>query len=75
MPKDREACGRCSMSVAVDVANLEHDDDDGRVERDPYGDDRIEVEETQLRTLSPDGWIAGVSSRIDDAVSRLTWGR
>ena len=74
MAKDREACGRCSTSVAVDVANLDRGDDE-RAERDPYGEERIEVDEDQLRTLSPDGWISGLSSRLDDAMSRFTWQR
>lgn len=74
MAKDREACGRCSMSVAADLVNGDRDPDE-RAERDPYGEDRIEVDEDQLRLLSPDGWIAGVSSRLDDAAERLVWGR
>ena len=72
MAKDREACGRCSASVVVESATAERDPDE-RAERDPFGEERIEVEERQLRTLSPDGWIARVSSRLDDAVGRFTW--
>lgn len=70
MAKEREACGRCSVSVAVEAAT------DPEADRsDPFGEERIEVEEGQLRTLSPDGWIAGLSSRIDDVGQRLIWGR
>lgn len=74
MAKDREACGRCSMSVAVDVANTDRDDDE-RAERNPYGENRIEVDEDRLRTLTPDGWITGLSSRIDAMAQRLIWRR
>ncbi|QFU81440.1 hypothetical protein [Natronorubrum aibiense] len=72
MTTDREACGRCSMSVAVDVANSDRDADE-RADRDPYGDARIEVDETQLRTLSPSAWLEGLSSRLDDVANRLIW--
>lgn len=68
MAKEREACGRCSTSVAVEAAA------DGE-SRDPYGEERIEVEADELRTLSPDGWISRLSGRIDGAVERFTWGR
>lgn len=75
MATDREACGRCSMSVAVDVANGDRDDDDERTEREPYGQNRIEVAERELKILSPDGWIAGLSSRLNDAAQRAIWRR
>lgn len=74
MAKDREACGRCSASVAVESVTADRDADE-RAERDPFGEERIEVEERELRTLSPDGWIARVSSRLDEAAQRITWGR
>lgn len=74
MAKEREACGRCSMSVAVDVSNVDRDADE-RADRNPYGEGRIEVEENQLRAMTPDGWIAGVSRRLDAAAKRLVWGR
>lgn len=74
MSNDREACGRCSMSVAVDVANEDQDDDE-RTDRNPYEAGCIEVDETELKTLSPDGWIAGLSSRLNDAAQRAIWRR
>lgn len=72
MSKDREACGRCSMSVAVDVANGDRDAE-ARADRDPYGEERIEVDEDQLRNFSPDGWISRLSSRFDDVAQRFVW--
>lgn len=62
------------MTVAVDAAHGEWADDE-RVDSDPYAGDRIELEENQLRTLSPGGWLVGLSSRVDDAVARFTWER
>ncbi|WP_137288961.1 hypothetical protein [Natronorubrum halophilum] len=74
MAKDREACGRCSMTIAVDAANGDRDADE-RATCDPYGEERIEVGENQLRTLSPGGWIASLSSRLDDVAQRVIWRR
>ncbi|OIB56760.1 hypothetical protein [Natrialba sp. SSL1] len=73
MARKREACGRCSMSVAVEAAQTEQSDTD-RATQDPYGDARIEVEESTLRRLSPDGWLSGVSTRVSERVRQLTWG-
>ncbi|SDJ43891.1 hypothetical protein [Natronorubrum texcoconense] len=74
MAKNREACGRCSMSVATEVANADRSAEE-RADRDPYGEHRIEVDEDQLRTFSPGAWLSGVSSRLDDAAQRVIWGR
>ncbi|ADD04436.1 uncharacterized protein Nmag_0852 [Natrialba magadii ATCC 43099] len=73
MARKREACGRCSMSVAVEAAQSEQSDRD-RADRDPYGEARIEVEESALRRLSPDGWLSGLSTRVSERVRQLTWG-
>lgn len=73
MTNDREACGRCSMSTAVDVASAGREDEDG-VDRDPFGEERIEVDERALRTVSPAAWLSGVSDRLSSTVDRLTWG-
>lgn len=74
MGKDREACGRCSMSVAVDVANADTDEE-GQSDRDPYGEARIEVEADELRTVSPGAWLSGIAGRLDDAAQRFVWGQ
>ncbi|MFC7069888.1 hypothetical protein [Halobaculum lipolyticum] len=63
---EREACGRCSMTTVVDAT------DDG--ERDPYGDDRIELADDDLRRVSPSAWLGGAVSRLDDLATRLTYG-
>ncbi|NGM67921.1 hypothetical protein G6M89_02650 [Natronolimnobius sp. AArcel1] len=66
MATDREACGRCSMSTAVDVANAGRDDDE-RSERDPYGDER------DLRMVSPGYWLLRLTDRAHRAVTRFVW--
>ncbi len=70
MAKDTEACGRCSMTVVVDAV-----DDEEQAHEDPFGDDRIEVEERQLERASPEAWFGRVSARVDRVVSRFAWGR
>jgi hypothetical protein len=67
--KESEACGRCAMSSAVSAAT------DDETDRDPFGGDRIEVEESDLRKVSPSAWLGGVKRRLDDLATRLTYGR
>ncbi|AXG05459.1 hypothetical protein DU500_02860 [Haloplanus rubicundus] len=69
--KETETCGRCAMSSVVGVASA---DDEGD-ERDPYAGARIEVDERQLRAVSPAAWLARVKRRIDEYATRLTYGR
>ncbi|WP_323172241.1 hypothetical protein [Natrialba sp. PRR66] len=73
MARDREACGRCSTSIVVDAAQGDQHDGE-RGGRNPYGDARIEVDDTQLRRFSPDGWVSRVASELDAVVRRFTWG-
>lgn len=73
MERTREACGRCSMSTTVDVANAGRDDE-GRAERDPFGDERIEVDERELQVVSPGAWLSSIGDRIGARVDRITWG-
>ncbi|AAV47378.1 hypothetical protein BDK61_0541 [Haloarcula quadrata] len=71
MAKDTEACGRCSMSVVVDAV----DENEGEKPHDPFGDDRIEVDQQDIERVSPEVWMGRLSTRIDEAVSRYVWGR
>jgi hypothetical protein len=76
MAKNTEACGRCSMTVVVDAVNEEPEEPAESVEsRDPFAGERIEVDERDLERISPEAWMARVSSRIDEAVTRFSWGR
>ncbi|WP_122089867.1 hypothetical protein [Halalkalicoccus subterraneus] len=64
--KNTEACGRCSVTSVVDLT-------DGR---DPYGGDRIEVEETEVRRLSMHHVAASRAKAWFDSVGeRLVYGR
>ncbi|RCU47222.1 hypothetical protein DU504_07845 [Haloplanus salinus] len=69
--KDTETCGRCAMSSVVGVASADDEDD----ERDPYAGARIEVDERQLRAVSPAAWLGRLKRRLDDYATRFTYGR
>jgi|AntDeeMetagen285_2_1112576.scaffolds.fasta_scaffold00018_10 hypothetical protein len=68
--RESEACGRCSMSTVVDTVA-----DEEAAERDPFGEDRIEVEEEELQRVSPDAWIARFTTRLNEIARWLTYGR
>lgn len=58
------------MSTVVDTVA-----DDEAAERDPFGDERIEVEEAELQRVSPDAWISRFTTRLNEIARRLTYGR
>lgn len=72
------------MSTVVDAATADDDvttvDDDAapdgerRASRNPYGEAHIEVDEDELRAVSPSAWFGGVVSRLDDWARRLAYG-
>lgn len=66
--KKTEACGRCSMSTVVDTA-VDNED------RDPFGEERIEVDDEEFRRVSPAVWLSNVGRRLDEAVRKFTYGR
>lgn len=69
-----EACGRCSMSTVVGaVANDQSPEE--RAERDPFAGDRIEVDESSLRRVSPGGYLGELKERIDEIGRRLAYGK
>ena len=68
--RESEACGRCSMSAVVDTVS-----DEEAAERDPFGDERIEVEDDEIRRVSPDAWMGRLTTRLNDLARRLTYGR
>ncbi len=72
--KEREACGRCAMT-SVTGMTMGDRDDEGTADRDPFGGSRIEVSDADLRRASPAAWLGGVVERIDEAATRLTYGR
>jgi hypothetical protein len=63
---DAELCGRCAMSSVSGAMEDDHD---------PFDGDRIEVDEGELRKVSPSVVLGRVKSRIDSVVTKLTYGR
>lgn len=68
--KQAESCGRCAMSTVVDTATNGEESD-----RDPFGSERIEVEESELRRITPGAWMSRVTAKLDRIVQKLTYGR
>jgi hypothetical protein len=64
--EDKELCGRCAMSSVSGV--MEEDPD-------PFEGERIEVEEDELRKISPSVLLGRAKHRIDSVVAKLTYGR
>jgi len=54
------------MTTVVDAAD---------VSGDPFGDGRIEVEESSMRRVTPAAWMGKLTGRLNDAVRRLTYGK
>lgn len=68
-----EACGRCSMSTVVDA--VDDDEQAESAERDPFGEKRIEIDDDQLRRVSPAAWMARLTTRLNELAQKLTYGR
>jgi hypothetical protein len=62
------------MSSVVDVS-ADGKGDDERATRDPFAGSRIEVDESQLRAVSPAAWLVDLKGRLDETMSRLIYGR
>ncbi|MFB6154640.1 MAG: hypothetical protein ABEJ22_02020 [Haloferacaceae archaeon] len=62
------------MSTVVD-ASASGKDDEERSRNDPFGDERIEVSDSELRAVSPSAWLEGVRDRLDSVATRFTYGR
>ncbi|PSQ09156.1 hypothetical protein BRC95_01580 [Halobacteriales archaeon QS_5_68_33] len=74
MTKETETCGRCSMTSVVDA--VEADDEGEATDRDPLGEDRIEVPETEMRKAAAPAVLAGrVKRKLDAFATRFTYGR
>jgi hypothetical protein len=69
---EAEACGRCAMSSVVDVADSAGDGED----RDPFGEQRIEVDEREMRKAAAPVVVAGrIKRKLNEVATRLTYGR
>ncbi len=66
--KRTEACGRCGISSVVDAAS-------NGEERDVFGDDRIEVSESEMRAVSKHvELLAGAKARLNSFAERFVYG-
>ena len=71
---ESEACGRCAMSSAVDVAGFDEDRDPDST--DPFAGERIEVPESEMRRAAAPAVLAGrLKRKLDEIATRLTYGR
>jgi hypothetical protein len=61
-----EACGRCAMSSVSGAMEGDHD---------PFEGERIQVEESELRRVSPSVLLGRVKARLDSVVRELTYSR
>ncbi|MEF8843092.1 MAG: hypothetical protein V5A62_15955 [Haloarculaceae archaeon] len=64
--ENTETCGRCAMSSVAGVMEAEHD---------PFDGGGIEVDERELRSVSPAVWLGRVKRRLDDWATRVTYDR
>ena len=71
---ESEACGRCSMSTVVGAVAEDQSPED-RAERDPFAGDRIEVDESSIRRVSPAGFLGDLKERLDAAARRIAYGK
>ncbi|SNZ17673.1 hypothetical protein SAMN06269185_3079 [Natronoarchaeum philippinense] len=69
--KRTEACGRCGISSVVDATDSGKGD-----ERDPLGEDRIELDEREARSaMRAQVAVGRLKRRLDEVATRLTYGR
>lgn len=65
---DVENCGRCSMTTAVDVSRGHG--------TNPWDGDRIEVDETEMKSVSHHVVALGnLKNRLNEWATRVTYGR
>ena len=69
-----EACGRCSMSTVIGAVNGDKDLEE-RTDHDPFAGERIEVDESSLRRISPGGFLSDLKQRADELGRRLSYGK
>ncbi|GAA0724996.1 hypothetical protein J2744_002729 [Halorubrum trapanicum] len=67
-----EACGRCSMSTVVGAVANEQSLEE-RAERDPFAGERIEVDESSVRRVSPAGVLGDLKERLDELGRRIAY--
>jgi hypothetical protein len=69
-----EACGRCSMSTVVGAA-VDDKSPEERAARDPFAGERIEVDESSIRRISPAGFLGDLKERANELGRRIAYGK
>jgi hypothetical protein len=69
-----EACGRCSMSTVVGAV-VDDKSPEERAERDPFAGERIEVDESAMRRISPAGFLGDLKQRANELGRRIAYGK
>ena len=62
------------MTVVVDAVNEEEKEGETS-DRNPFGEDSIEVDRRAMDRVSPAAWVGQLSTRLDEVVGRLAWRR
>lgn len=71
--KKTESCGRCSVTTVLDATETADDADGGS--NNPFDGERIEIDESEMRSVvRHEVAVQRVRDRLDGVVSRLTWG-
>ena len=71
---EAEACGRCSMSTVVGAVAKDQSPEE-RAERDPFAGERIEVDESSIRRISPAGFLGDLKERVNELGRRIAYGK
>ncbi|ELZ41318.1 hypothetical protein C463_13774 [Halorubrum californiense DSM 19288] len=70
---EAEACGRCSMSTVVGAVAKDQSPEE-RAERDPFAGERIEVDESSFRRVSPSVALGNLKEQLDAVARRIAYG-
>jgi len=71
--KQKEACGRCSVTTVIDATG-DHEEEEGGT--NPFDGERIELEEQEMRTVARHEALASkISDRLDAFATRVVWGQ
>lgn len=69
--KQKEACGRCTVTTVIDAT-----EDEESTAENPFEGERIELEESEMRSVARHEVLAGkVTDRLDDFASQFIWGK
>ena len=71
--KQKEACGRCRVTTVIDATEDANEGDGGE---NPFDGERIEVDESEMRSVARHEVLASkVTDRLDAFATRVIWGK